>query len=151
MLHNFKAKDIFEFSHQDNVKNNKQVVVLPEDVGHSAREKTKINENVFLYKNKHKANKDFSITSNATQSIFGLQIVLNDDSYYKDKITNTDIYTPKGYTNSSFINEAKDMSIHKENSNLQSIMITVKDDFLENNLFNQMKNTNDILKTYNNI
>lgn len=144
MLHNFKAKDIFEFSHQVNVKNNKQVVVFPEDIGNCSMEKTKINEDVFLYKHDYKANKDFSIDSNNTQSVFGLQIVLNDDSYHKDKITNTDIYTRQGYTNTSFINESKSMTIHKANSNLQSIAIIVKDDFLQNNLFNQMKNTNDI-------
>lgn len=144
MLYNFKAKDIFDFSYKDNIVNNRTMLDLPEYIGSCSIEETKINQDVFLYKNNYKVNKDFSIDTKSTQSIFGVHIVLNDNFYYKDKITNTNIYIQQGYTYTSFSNEDKSMVIHKENSNPQSIGIVVKDDFLRNNLFNQMKNTNDI-------
>jgi len=121
-----------------------QKIILPKDIGCFSWEQTIINDDILLYKNNHTIDKDIAISSQTTNSCFGIHIVLNDNSHYKSKLTNSEQYTKQGHTSTYFINEEKGISFKKANTKFQSISLAVRDDFLQNNLFNHMKNTKDI-------
>ncbi len=140
LSYSFSTANLGEFLCSDDLRK----VVLPKDIGYFSREETKINDDIFLYKYNHDIHKDMSIGSKTTNSFFDIHIVLNDDSYYKSKLTNSEQYTKSGYTTSSFISEENGVSFKKANSKLKSIEITIKDNFLQNHLFNQLQNIKDI-------
>lgn len=140
LSYSFNKDNIDELSSTNDL----QKIILPKNMGSFSWEETTINDDILLYKNNHNIYKDIAINSQTTNSCFGIHIVLNDNSHYKSKLTNSEQYTKQGHTSVYFINEEKGISFKKANTKFQSISLAIKDEFLQNNLFNHIKNTKDI-------
>ncbi len=137
-------EDIGEFSFESYTKEDStKQVLLPKNIGQFIIQKTKLCEDIFLFKYDHHIHKEVSFNS-INKNIFHIQIVLTGDTYHQHKLTNCELNVMAGHTMSSFVNEEKNLNMKKKDTRFQSIGIVIKDSFLQKNFFDQLKNTKDI-------
>jgi len=139
MSQHFNLDTLGSFKSEKHYKKSiKEKVVLPQGIGCFNIEKTKINNDIFLFKMGQNINQNITIESK-NKNVFFINIILDGIYEYKSDFSkNINLLVQKGGTINCFVNEEKGLHIRNANNPYKSLGVVIKDEFLEENLFSKI-------------
>jgi len=132
-------------STSDNLK-----YLFPNNIGTFQSSKNIIHENIMMFKTDGKTNIN-SLLLDSSANISGLSIVINLEGSvnYIDNTSKSNYFFNKGEVIIKYINQYKGFMEFKESSNIKSLCLVIRNEFLEKYLLDSLKHKKEIQKKYN--